>query len=168
MKLLELFSYGSYQEYKRRRDEFPELQEKHITKLKQLSLVSCAGSASVLRYKEMMDELDVSSIRALEDLIISSVYNGLVRGKLNQREGKFTVQWVMGRDLRPGELEDILVKLKNWRGNCQRLMATLDENNNVVERFLKEDSEKQCKLEQKLESVKGEVKKNAEATLGRL
>ena len=42
----------------------------------------------------------------------------------------------MGRDLRPGELEDILVKLKNWRGNCQRLMATLDENNNVVERFL--------------------------------
>lgn len=137
-------------------------------KLKQLSFVSCASSSSVLRYKDLMDALDVSSVRALEDLVISCVYNGLVRGKLNQREGKFTVQWVMGRDLRPGELEEIMQKLKGWRESCQKLVEALDVNNSLVQRFIKEDKEMQAKLDLKLETVKGEVKKNAEAALGKL
>ena len=54
------------------------------------------------------------NIRELEDLIIDAIYLDIVRGKLDQREQQFEVEYTMGRDLEPGKLEQLLVSLQNW------------------------------------------------------
>jgi COP9 signalosome complex subunit 7 len=54
------------------------------------------------------------SIRDLEDLIIDAIYLCLLRGKLDQKEQQFEVEYTMGRDLEPGRLEDVLATLNDW------------------------------------------------------
>ena len=61
-----------------------------------------------------MKSLDMPNIRELEDLIIDAIYLDIVRGKLDQREQQFEVEYTMGRDLEPGKLEQLLVSLQNW------------------------------------------------------
>jgi COP9 signalosome complex subunit 7 len=61
-----------------------------------------------------MTYLDIPSIRALEDLIIDAMYSEIVRGKLDQRKQQFEVQYTLGRDLRPGQLEELLGSLQAW------------------------------------------------------
>jgi len=58
--------------------------------------------------------LDITTIRELEDLIIDAMYQDVLRGKLDQKDQQLEVEYTMGRDLRPGQLEDILAALKNW------------------------------------------------------
>jgi len=58
--------------------------------------------------------LDVSTVRELEDLIIDSIYLGLLEGKLDQKEEQLEVRYTMGRDLAPGKLEEVLAALKDW------------------------------------------------------
>jgi COP9 signalosome complex subunit 7 len=50
----------------------------------------------------------------LEDLIIDAIYADIVRGKLDQKQQQFEVQYTMGRDLRPGQLEELLEALQDW------------------------------------------------------
>lgn len=54
------------------------------------------------------------TIRDLEDLIIDAIYLDIVRGKLDQRHQQFEVEYIMGRDLEPGQLEQLLISLQNW------------------------------------------------------
>lgn len=54
------------------------------------------------------------TVRDLEDLIIDAIYLDIVRGKLDQKEGQFEIEYTMGRDLEPGKLEQLLVSLQNW------------------------------------------------------
>lgn len=61
-----------------------------------------------------MSVLEISSIRALEDLIIDAIYAELVRGKLDQKKLQFEIQYTAGRDLRPGQLEELLGALQTW------------------------------------------------------
>lgn len=53
-------------------------------------------------------------MRELEDLIIDAMYQDVLRGRLDQKEQQLEVEYTMGRDLRPGQLEQILSALKDW------------------------------------------------------
>lgn len=68
----------------------------------------------ILPYSQLMTLLDIPSIRALEDLIIDAIYAELLRGKLDQKNQQFEVQYTLGRDLRPGQLEELLGALQDW------------------------------------------------------
>jgi COP9 signalosome complex subunit 7 len=61
-----------------------------------------------------MTLLEIPSIRALEDLIIDAIYAELIRGKFDQKSQQFEVHYTLGRDLRPGQLEDLLGALRDW------------------------------------------------------
>lgn len=54
------------------------------------------------------------TVRELEDLIIDAIYLDVLRGKLDQKEEQFEVEYTMGRDLEPGKLESVLAALKKW------------------------------------------------------
>jgi COP9 signalosome complex subunit 7 len=56
----------------------------------------------------------MASVRELEDLIIDAIYQDIVRGKLDQKEQQFEVEFTMGRDLREGQLQQLLVSLQTW------------------------------------------------------
>ena len=38
----------------------------------------------------------------------------VVRGKLNQKEQQFEVEYTMGRDVEAGKVETLLLALQNW------------------------------------------------------
>lgn len=61
-----------------------------------------------------MEVLQISSIRELEDLIIDAIYMEVIRGKLDQKEQQFEVEYTMGRDLEPGKVESLLLALQHW------------------------------------------------------
>lgn len=68
----------------------------------------------ILPYSQLLETLQISTIRELEDLIIDAIYLEVIRGKLNQKEQQFKVEYTMGRDLEPGKVESILTALQHW------------------------------------------------------
>lgn len=58
--------------------------------------------------------LQIGSIRELEDLFIDAIYLDILKGKLDQKNEQFDVEYTMGRDLAPGRLERLLTSLQNW------------------------------------------------------
>lgn len=67
-----------------------------------------------LPYSLLIGQLELSNVRELEDLIIDSIYSGIIKGKLDQKEQRFQVDWTMGRDIRPGQLQEMIKILDLW------------------------------------------------------
>lgn len=68
----------------------------------------------ILPYSSLLADLEIGTIRELEDLIIDAIYQDIVRGKLDQKEQQFEVELTMGRDLQVTQLPGLLEELKNW------------------------------------------------------
>ncbi|GBE78546.1 COP9 signalosome complex subunit 7a [Sparassis crispa] len=125
--LLQLFSYKTYPDYLQHKDSLPALNQAQITKLKHLTLVSLAMESRILPYSQLLEVLQMPTIRELEDLIIDAIYLEIIRGKLDQKEQQFEVEYTMGRDLEPGKIERLLTSLQNWASTTSAVLATLDE-----------------------------------------
>ena len=54
----------------------------------------------ILPYTQLQQELGVSNLRELEDLIIEGANNNVMTGKLDQRARHFEVDYTMARDLK--------------------------------------------------------------------
>ncbi|KAA1468346.1 hypothetical protein DENSPDRAFT_794180 [Dentipellis sp. KUC8613] len=124
--LLQLFAYRTYQDYLQHRDALPQLSPTQITKLKHLSLVSFAMERRILPYSDLLQALQISTIRELEDLIIDAIYLDILRGKLDQKEQQFEVEYTMGRDLEPDKIGAVLRSLEDWSETTGSVLTTLD------------------------------------------
>ncbi|KAI0085712.1 hypothetical protein BDY19DRAFT_896219 [Irpex rosettiformis] len=150
--LLQLFAYKTYTDYLRYKDSLPALNQAQITKLKHLTLVSLAMEKRILPYSQLSEILQISSIRELEDLIIDAIYLEVIRGKLDQREQQFKVEYTMGRDIEPGKVESILVALQHWASTTSSVLSTLDQklgqlaNQVAADNAAKESYDKQYQL----------------------
>ncbi|CAG8578932.1 5450_t:CDS:2 [Acaulospora colombiana] len=102
--LLELFAHGTYQDYK-------------------------GGVNEIIN---LLVDLEISSIRELEDLIIDAIYQNIVQGKLDQKQQQFEVEFTMGRDLRINQLPALLHELKQWSGRTAGVIDALDKKIEVV------------------------------------
>ena len=67
----------------------------------------------------------MSSVRELEDLIIESVYLGLVSGKLDQAKKVFEVAEVSGRDVRLTDISQMLSTLTSWQSTSANVMENI-------------------------------------------
>lgn len=76
-----------------------------------------ANDTQILPYSDLLQALEMPTIRELEDLIIDAIYLDILRGKLDQKEEQLEVEYTMGRDLEPGKLEAVLAALKDWCAN---------------------------------------------------
>lgn len=69
----------------------------------------------MLRYKDLMQQLEIGNLRELEDLLITECfYGGIISGKLDQRAGCLHVHSALGRDVRPQQLRAIRQGLERW------------------------------------------------------
>ncbi|KAJ6940111.1 COP9 signalosome complex subunit 7-like isoform X1 [Populus alba x Populus x berolinensis] len=115
LDVLRLFAHGTWTDYKNNAGRLPQLVPDQVLKLKQLTVLTLAEMNKVLPYDQLMQELDVTNVRELEDFLINEcMYVGIVRGKLDQLRRCFEVQFAAGRDLRPGQLGNMLQTLSNW------------------------------------------------------
>jgi COP9 signalosome complex subunit 7 len=76
--------------------------------------LSAQTALQILPYAVLLEELQVATIRELEDLIIDAIYLDVLRGKLDQKEQQLEIEYTMGRDLAPGKLQNLLEALQNW------------------------------------------------------
>eukprot|EP01031_Cornospumella_fuschlensis_P038294 gene38294-46534_t len=81
---LNLFAYGTYQDYLSNPSSYIELSDGQLNKLRQLSVLSLVAERQGVSYQELMDALGLSSVSSLEDLLISCIYANLLSGKLDQ------------------------------------------------------------------------------------
>lgn len=53
-------------------------------------------------------------MHALEQLIIDAIYSELLRGKLDQNQQQFEVEYTIGRDVPNDALASLLASLEDW------------------------------------------------------
>ena len=69
----------------------------------------------MLSYQDLMQQLEISSLRELEDLLITECfYASIISGKLDQQAACLHVHAALGRDVRPDQLGDIKAALQKW------------------------------------------------------
>eukprot|EP01126_Amoeba_proteus_P029162 TRINITY_DN2874_c0_g1_i1.p1 TRINITY_DN2874_c0_g1~~TRINITY_DN2874_c0_g1_i1.p1 ORF type:complete len:251 (+),score=54.24 TRINITY_DN2874_c0_g1_i1:65-817(+) len=125
--LLEIFAYGRFSDFKTREEDLPKLTAKQAFKLRQLTVVSLATESRVIPYSKLLQELDMSSPREVEELIIDGLYKGILKGKLDSGGGKFNVETTIGRDVRQNEIDELLTKLGLWEIETRRVLESIEK-----------------------------------------
>jgi len=54
------------------------------------------------------------TVHCVQDLIIEAVYVDIVRGKLDQKHQLLEVDYAIGRDIQPHNIQEITDVLENW------------------------------------------------------
>lgn len=126
LELLRIFAYGTYSDYVAQRSALPELTTEQRKKLQMLTIVSFALKAKSIKYSELLEALELTSYRDLEELIIESIYKGLIVGKMDQQEQCLVIESCTGRDCRPEDLDYIIETLTWWHGSSETVLGGLD------------------------------------------
>ncbi|KAJ2872700.1 COP9 signalosome complex subunit 7b, partial [Coemansia asiatica] len=128
VRLLEIFSFETLGDYRKCQDQLPRLSERQVEKLKQLTLVSLAVDSKVISYENLMKELEFNSEQQVEDMVIDAIYKNLLSAKLDQQRQLIEVDYVVGRDVRKGDLQKIHSMLSEWVTVCEDVMDDLTYN----------------------------------------
>ncbi|KAJ0235618.1 COP9 signalosome complex subunit 7 [Hirschfeldia incana] len=158
LEVLRLFAHGTWGDYKCNASRIPQLSPEQILKLKQLTVLTLAESNKVLPYDTLMAELDVTNVRELEDFLINDcMYAGIVRGKLDQLKRCFEVPFAAGRDLRPGQLGNMLHTLSNWLNTSENLLGSIQDKIKWADNMSEMDKKHRKEAEERVEEVKKSV-----------
>ncbi|KAJ0961867.1 hypothetical protein J5N97_029695 [Dioscorea zingiberensis] len=159
LDLLRLFAYGTWNDYRSNSGGLPALLPDQVRKLKQLTVLTLAETKKVLLYDQLMQEIDVSNVRELEDFLINEcMYAGIVRGKLDQLRRCFEVQFAAGRDLRPEQLNNMIQTLSNWLGTSDNLLQSIQEKIKWADAMSEADKRHHKEIEDRVEDVKKSLK----------
>lgn len=155
-RLLQIFSYGALSDLQQ--EGLPPLGEKERNKLRQLSLVSLVLRESSVSYAALLPALDLHSARELEALVISAVYAELLDAKLDARNERVEVRGVRsGRDLAPGEGEQVRCTLTAWRDTCDTMVDELQRQVVRLRDRGKEEREQEREFRRQVEQMTAQV-----------
>ncbi|KAL0800518.1 hypothetical protein Bca101_055693 [Brassica carinata] len=118
----------------------PPLSPDQVLKPKQLTLLTLAESNKVLPYDTLMVELVVTNVRQLEDFLIN--------------ECMYAVPFAAGRDLRPGQLGDMLLALSNWLNTSENLLGSIQDMLKWADNMSEMDKKHRKEAEEGVEEVK--------------
>ncbi|XP_078148248.1 proteasome component (PCI) domain protein isoform X2 [Carex rostrata] len=163
LDLLHLFAYGTWNDYKSSAGHLPSLLPNQAKKLKQLSVLTLAETNKVLPYDKLMEELDVSNVRELEDFLINEcMYSGIVRGKLDQLRRCFEVQFAAGRDIRPEQLNSMIQTLSSWLTTSDHMLQSIQEKIKWADTMSEASRKHKKEVEDRVEEVKKTLKADME------
>lgn len=95
-------------------------------KLQHLTIVTLATKSKCIPYTTLLRELDIESVRDLEDLIIEAVYADIIHGKLDQKNSQLEVDYAIGRDIRPDDINVIVNCLQEWCSACEGVLGCVE------------------------------------------
>lgn len=103
-------------------------------------------------------------MRELEDLIIDSVYQGLLTGKLDQQKSIFLVDETFGRDVRVELDAAAMIKtLDSWVNRSDSLLKTIEDRIQWAGREADAAKKHQEEYKKRLDDIKATVKASVEA-----
>ncbi|KAF9131021.1 COP9 signalosome complex subunit 7a [Linnemannia schmuckeri] len=155
-RLLEIFSYGTYQDYQQNKSSLPEITVAQRTKLQQLSIVTLSERVRAIPYAHLLQYLEIDNVRQLEDLIMDAIYQNLINANLDQKLKQVEVHSAMGRDLRPGQAQDMLKVLAEWTKTSEAMLKALSHKMDEVRENYEKEKEAKEAFEKELESIKKE------------
>ena len=167
LALLELFAYGTYAQYRAApAGTFPPLKDEQLEKLRMLSIVSLAHQSATVPYATLQAELDIaaSELRQLEDLVIETIYAGLLDARLNQKQTVLVVRRAASRDVRLSDIDGMISKLRAFMGSAGALSQTLHAT--VADARLERDAHERRRAEvaQKVDTVRKNLKEHLALT----
>ncbi|XP_029930827.1 COP9 signalosome complex subunit 7b-like [Myripristis murdjan] len=127
LHLLTIFAYGTYHDYKALKNTLPPLNEIQKNKLRHLSIVNLAANVQVIPYSVLMKDLDLVSVRQLEDLLIEAMYAGVIQGKLDQCRQQLEVDFCISRDIPYEGIVKISSILTQWCSNCETVLTSIPQ-----------------------------------------
>ncbi|KAL6183467.1 hypothetical protein ACLB2K_044878 [Fragaria x ananassa] len=153
--MLRLFAHGTWSDYKSNASLLPPLVPDQIIKLKQLTVLSLAETNKVLSYDQLLEQLDLSNVRELEDFLINEcMYMGIIRGKLDHLKRSVEVQFAAGRDLKPGQLGNIIDSLTDWLATTDNVLVTIEEKIKWADKKCELNATHQKEVKDRVEEVK--------------
>lgn len=162
LDLLRLFAYGTYADYKKQQSTLPALGQAETTKLKQLSIVTLSAKEKTLHYDALLAQLEMGSVRQLEDLIIDSIYQGLLKGQLDQNRSVFEVQYSIGRDIGPSDVQEMMGTLEQWMKASAATQRHLEKQIKRAEDTQEAKTQETADLVKKKEDVITAIRLNRE------
>ncbi|KAL2054221.1 hypothetical protein ABVK25_005362 [Lepraria finkii] len=167
LTLLQIFAWGTWSDYTSN-PNLPKLSETQQTKLRQLSLLTLCTNPSNLTYVHLLEALDLPTPRALEDLVISSIYAGLLTAKLDILSQRVDVSSVASlRDLKPGSIPTMVSTLEDWDSRCVSVLADLEEHAREVRRKAQEQRRRETEHEKAVAKAMGEGEGKGRGNWGR-
>jgi len=125
---LQLFAYGDYPDFKSGGEtKYGKLNPAQIKKLKMLTIASLGAKSSQLTYDRLSKALDINNVRELEDLILDTIYEGLLFAKLDQAGKIVQVDYSIGRDVKKEQLEGMQKVLSIWLARSEELDKKIEE-----------------------------------------
>lgn len=178
LTLLQIFSHGTYADYTTNASTLPALNDDQKLKLRQLSLLTLVANDENntssppdddamqqdqhqsqppnLSYASLIQNLELSSPRELEELVISAIYAGLIDGQLDPANEMVQINSVAAlRDVPARGVGGLLLSLQGWAGRCeatlQELQATMANLREEADRRAAEEQEWSNKISKLLE-----------------
>lgn len=132
----------------------PKLSANQHKKLLLLSLLPLSSSHATLTYHHLQTALDLPTARALEELITTAIYTGLLTATLDPANSRISVTSVAPlRDLRPGSLPALRSTLQAWSRRCDSALADLEAQVAKVKKEAVDREKVRRKKERALEVV---------------
>lgn len=156
LQLLTLFAYGTYKDYQS--SHFPPLTEAMKRKLRLLTIATMVTRSKILGYDVLRDELDLESVRQLEDLIIEGANANVLRGKLDQKNSHFEVDYALGRDIKKADISGILSTLGTWCANCDSMLASIEQQVSRANSAKTTNLEHRAAVEKKAADTRAQLK----------
>lgn len=153
LSTLQLFAYGTLKDYETNRTNFIPLTSLARRKLQLLTLASLAAHARILSYKILLQQLEIQSIRDLEDLIIDAIYAQVIRGKLDQLNHLLYIEYAIARDVNDQSLQQMEDVLDKWCNNCSSLLNVLKAEAQKANNEKKKKTEEQEKYDKEMLSM---------------
>jgi COP9 signalosome complex subunit 7 len=159
LHLLKVFCYGTYATYKAT-PNLPPLNPAQTLKLKQLSLLTLAQDPANLTYEKLMAALEITSIRDLENIVISSIYGGLLSGTLDPHNQRITITSISPlRDVSPSTIPTLISTLHEWSQRCSSTLSILESQiaqiRSEAQKRHKEEREWEAAVEKMIEKEGG-------------
>lgn len=152
---LNLFAYGTYRQYLENKDQFIDLTPTMQKKLQHLTIVSLAIKTKCIPYNDLLTELDIKNVRDLEDIIIEAIYANIINGKLDQKNKQLEIDYAIGRDIRQGDVTQIVGTLQEWCDSCETVLKCIEEQIN----WANKEKSRRIKHKEKIESEIVNLKK---------
>merc|ERR1719210_6829 len=158
LTLLNIFAFGNYKSLLECTEPLPEVTETMRRKLRLLTVVSLAEQNKMLAYNLLMSELDINTVRELEDLVIEGISAGVIQGKLDQKSSHFEVDYVIDRDIRKSDIGSIVSVLSAWCDNCDSMLTNIESQVDKVNKERGDHLRHKAALDTKINEIKQTLK----------
>ncbi|XP_073250042.1 COP9 signalosome complex subunit 7a-like isoform X2 [Porites lutea] len=144
-KLLNIFAFGTYGEYKANSSSLPALTAQQLKKLRHLTIVSLAAKS--------------------KDLIIDAIYADIIHGKLDQKNKQLEVDFAIGRDITPETVDRVTEVLQDWCEGCESVLRSIEKQIQRANSHKEKKQKQKSQVEVEVENLKKVIKASSQSDL---